>query len=697
MDTLLQTRMEVQFDGRYEAMFRVSQAIRAHHDPKILFSILASELRQVIDFAFVGIAGYDDTVGRIRWLLSECNRACDETDSECVPEQTLLCSVFERQEPLVIPSVQLETRFPHLMAQLRERGIQSACALPLTTVHRRVGLLVLGSELPRAYSDEDVRFLSLVANQVALAIDDALNFEASTRARAALQQKQDELQRERDRLKLLLDVNNNVIANLDLRDLLRSISASVRRVMQCDVVSVALPDTDAGRLRVFALDFPESKGLLQEETVMPIESTHPGQVFRTGKPIVCSGDPQSGHEHCNIVVNEGIIFCCLLPLISRNRALGVLALGRRQNDPFAPDDVDFLMQVASQISIAIDNALAYGEIADLKDKLTQEKLYLQDEIRGDRNFDEIVGSSPALRRVLRQVETVAPADSAVLILGETGTGKELVARAIHNLSRRKDRTFVKLNCAAIPTGLLESELFGHEKGAFTGAISQRIGRFELANHGTMFLDEVGEIPLELQPKLLRVLQEREFERLGSMRTLRTDARLVAASNRDLATMVETQQFRADLFYRVNVFPIRIPALRERPEDIPLLVRHFAQQFARRNNKAIETISSETMKSLVRYHWPGNVRELENVIERAVILSTGPILKVPLSDLKMAMASYNPKPVDTLQDAARKHILAVLEDAKWVLGGSRGAAARLGVNRSTLQFRMKKLGIVRPPQ
>ena len=383
----------------------------------------------------------------------------------------------------------------------------------------------------------------------------------------------------------------------------------------------------------------------------------------------------------------------MIPLIGRKGVLGVLALGSRREHAFK-DDVDFLMQVAGQVGIAMDNALAYGQIADLKDQLAQEKLYLEDEIRSEMNFDEIIGSSAALRRVLQQVETVAPTDSAVLILGETGTGKELVARAIHNLSRRKDRTFVKLNCAAIPTGLLESELFGHEKGAFTGAIAQRIGRFELANNGTAFLDEIGEIPLELQPKLLRVLQEREFERLGSTRTLRTDARLVAATNRDLSAMVDEQKFRSDLFYRLNVFPVRVPSLRERPEDIPLLVRHFAQQNARRSNKAIETIPTETMNSLVQYHWPGNVRELQNVIERAVILSTGPVLKVPLSDPKARKAAGSTNH-DTLEEAERKHITTVLGESNWVVGGPSGAAARLGMNRSTLQFRMKKMGIARP--
>jgi formate hydrogenlyase transcriptional activator len=371
-----------------------------------------------------------------------------------------------------------------------------------------------------------------------------------------------------------------------------------------------------------------------------------------------------------------------------------LGLGRQRENAFSRDDVEFLAQVANQVAIAVENALAYGQIAELKDKLAQEKLYLEDEIRSEMHFEDIVGKSAALRRVLQQVETVAPTDATVLITGETGTGKELIARAIHQLSSRRPHAFVKLNCAAIPTGLLESELFGHERGAFTGAIAQRIGRFELANHGTVFLDEIGEIPLELQPKLLRVLQDREFERLGSTRTLRTDARLIAATNRDLAALVDEQQFRADLFYRVNVFPVHVPALRERPEDIPLLVRHFAQQFARRMHKTIETIPSDTMQGLIRYPWPGNIRELQNIIERAVIVSPGPVLQVPVADLHPRAAPAGPMPQDTLEEAERQHILAVLKATKWVVGGPNGAAVRLGVKRSTLQFRMGKLGIAR---
>jgi formate hydrogenlyase transcriptional activator len=472
-------------------------------------------------------------------------------------------------------------------------------------------------------------------------------------------------------------------------------------MMQCDAVGVALADCDGRHLRIHALDFPESKGTLQEEHEIPIGESHLGTAFQTGQPVLLNRIDlsEAPSEKSAIAAAEGIRSLCFIPLVSRNRTVGVLALARRGEMPFSQEEVHFLPQMAGQIAIAVENACAYRQIADLRDKLAQEKLYLEDEIRTELNFEQIVGNSPSLRRTLHKVETVAPTESTVLVYGETGTGKELVARAIHDGSPRRVGAFVKLNCAAIPTGLLESELFGHEKGAFTGAVAQRIGRFELANGGTIFLDEVGEIPLELQPKLLRVLQEREFERLGNSRTFRTNARLIAATNRDLATMVEEGKFRTDLFYRLNVFPVQVPPLRERTEDIPLLVRHFAQEFSRRMNKQIETIPSETLQSLTRYHWPGNIRELQNVIERAVILSPGPVLRVSPSEYKQraAKSKASPSRSDTLEEAERKHVLAVLEETNWVLAGPRGAAARLGVKRSTLQYRMGKLGISRGSQ
>jgi formate hydrogenlyase transcriptional activator len=371
-----------------------------------------------------------------------------------------------------------------------------------------------------------------------------------------------------------------------------------------------------------------------------------------------------------------------------------MGFGSLQPRTYQETELAFMQQVAKQVAVAVDNALAYEHIAQLRDKLTKEKLYLEEEIQTDYNFEEIVGDSQVLKRVLKEVQTVAATDSTVLILGETGSGKELVARALHNRSDRRERTFVKLNCAAIPTGLLESELFGHEKGAFTGAIATKIGRFELADHGTLFLDEVGEIPPELQVKLLRVLQEQEFERLGSTRTIRVDVRIVAATNRDLRQMVEEQKFRSDLYYRLNVFPVTVPPLRDRAEDVPMLVRHFAQKFAQRMKRRVESIPSESMRALQNYAWPGNVRELENFIERAVILTHGPDLFVPLAELKATPKSFAALPA-TLEQAEREHILKVLRDANWVIGGASGAAAKLGMKRTTLQSKMQKLGISRP--
>jgi formate hydrogenlyase transcriptional activator len=361
-------------------------------------------------------------------------------------------------------------------------------------------------------------------------------------------------------------------------------------------------------------------------------------------------------------------------------------------DAFTEDDAKLLSRIGAQVALAAANSMAYQEVSSLRDKLAKEKLYLEEEIQTEYNFEEIVGDSRALKLVFKEVQTVAATDSTVLILGETGSGKELVARALHNRSDRRERTFVKLNCAAIPTGLLESELFGHERGAFTGAIATKIGRFELADRGTIFLDEVGEIPLELQVKLLRVLQEQEFERLGSTRTIRVNVRVIAATNRDLGRMVEEQEFRSDLYYRLKVFPVTVPPLRERAEDIPLLVRHFAQKFAQRMKKRIETIPSEAMKALQAYHWPGNVRELENFIERAVILTQGQDLFVSLAELKRTPNHTTNSGATTLEQAEREHILKALRESEWIIGGPAGAAARLGMKRTTLQSKMQKLNI-----
>src|ERR1700728_2416307 len=457
--------------------------------------------------------------------------------------------------------------------------------------------------------------------------DQSLNSHESRTARP-------ELQRESDRLKLLLDMTAILVSTLESRELLRTVSASIRQVMHCDIVGVWLPDAEQVHLSQTAMDFPESKGFAKEDALQPIEGSVIGTAFKAGKPVVLDLSREEMAAHVGTYVRaEGLELGCVLPLISRGRTLGVLTLGSRTKNAIRPEDVDFLLRAAGQLAIAIENRLAYREVAELKDKLAQEKLYLEDEIRGEIDFEGIVGQSSAFRHVLKLVETVAPSDSTVLLLGETGTGKELIARAIHDRSHRKEWTFVKLNCAAIPTGLLESELFGHERGAFTGAIAQNIGRLELADQGTLFLDEVGDIPIEIQPKLLRALQEREFERLGSTHTRRVNIRLVAATNRDLEQMIAAREFRSDLYYRLHVFPILIPPLRDRKEDIPQLVSYFVQKFAKQMQKAIETIPSAVMKGLTAWDWPGNIRELENFIERAVILTHGKTLEAPLGELR----------------------------------------------------------------
>jgi formate hydrogenlyase transcriptional activator len=499
-----------------------------------------------------------------------------------------------------------------------------------------------------------------------------------------------ELHRESDRLKLLLDMTNTLVSNLELRDLLRAVSASIRQVMHCDVVGVWLPDPEQRQLRQLAMDFPDSKGFLREDVLRPVEGSDIGKAFKTGKPVIETKVDLMSERLAAVARPEAIESGCALPLISRNRTLGVLTLASRRENSFSPEDVDFLLQAAGQVAIAIENALAYREITELKDKLEQEKLYLEGEIRTAADFEGIVGQSSALRQVLQLVETVAASDSTVLLLGETGTGKELVARAIHDRSRRKDRTLVKLNCAAIPSGLLESELFGHERGAFTGAITQKIGRLELADQGTLFLDEVGDIPLELQPKLLRVLQDGEFERLGSTRTKKVDIRMVAATNRDLQRMIEERQFRSDLYYRLNVFPINLPSLRERPEDIPLLVRYFSQIYARRMQKRIESIPVAAMRKLTRWHWPGNVRELQNLVERAVILTRSSTLAISVPELANRGANLAPARASNSDEQDR--IVRVLKETKGRVGGPSGAAARLGLKRTTLLTRMKKMGI-----
>ena len=668
-------------EERYLALLRAANAIATSDDCHASSEILIRELREVTPFSFLHVVIFDQETRKSCWSLVEVEGERTEPSliEELSGEDSPIQWVHASGETLSTADWSTETRFQKYALFLADHGITSTVTVPLSRGSRRLGVLSFGRSYPNAYDEEEVSFLRLASEQIGLAIDATVNFYVS--------------QRVQDQLKLILDLTNQVVSNLEFHELLVTASGSVRRVMRCDAAAVMLADEDGTHLRVHALDFPESRGIFIEGATVPIDGTMPGDSFKSGKPIVLNRlDPvEVPPEMYAKAKGEGLNSFCDVPLISKGRLLGVLAVARRKENAFDADEVTFFVQVANQLAIGVDNAIAYSKIAELTDRLAQEKLYLEDEIRGEKDFEGIVGQSSALRHVLSLVETVAPSDSTVLLLGETGTGKELIARAIHERSRRKDRTFVKLNCAAIPTGLLESELFGHERGAFTGAISQKIGRLELADRGSLFLDEVGDIPIEIQPKLLRALQEREFERLGSTYTKKVNVRLVAATNRDLEKMIEQREFREDLYYRLNVFPIRIPPLRERPEDIPLLVSYFTQKYSRQMEKRIESIPAVAMKSLSAWHWPGNIRELENFIERSVILTHGSTLQVPIREL--GGGNGRPAAVPGTREAdERDGIVRILKDTKGRVAGPQGAAARMGLKRTTLISRMKKLGI-----
>lgn len=676
---------------RYRALLRVAEAIANHSDLSALVQDLARLLPSVVPVNFVGLSLHDPRRGVMRLHALRANVPADIVGGhEGDPADTPAGLVWETQQPLLLSDLSTERRWSDMIRLMREDGVQSCCLVPLTSAVRRLGSLEFSSLDQHAYGVADVELMQQVGRQVAVAVENVLNREAAEASRR-------DVERQRDRFGLLLRMTNTIASTLDLREVFKAVSLCLREMVPQEYASLILCDGKNGHVRLHALDFPENEGALTEGALSDVAGSLAGLALERRRPAVANNrlDLKAfAHAVPQLLITKGFQSMCSLPLLSRDRVIGCLNLASHQEHAFGEQDVEFLSQVAGQIALAVDNALAYQEIHTLKDRLTEEKLYLEEEIRVEHGFDDIIGESRVLKQLLGQVEIVAPTDATVLILGETGTGKELIARAIHRLSGRHTRTFVKLNCAAIPTGLLESELFGHERGAFTGAIAQKVGRFELAHGGTIFLDEVGEIPLELQSKLLRVLQEQEFERLGSTRTVHVDIRLIAATNRDLATLVDEQRFRGDLYYRLNVFPLTLPPLRERREDIPMLVRYFAQHYAARMKKSIESIPAPTLEALSRYRWPGNIRELENLVERAVILSQGTQLRVPLQELRLAepeRAAASP----TLQDAERAQILRVLRETKWTIGGPEGAAARLGLKRTTLTSKLKKLGLSRP--
>ena len=592
-------------------------------------------------------------------------------------EETPSGWAWKHQETLAIPDTAREQRFPGCIPAFLNHGVRSYTVLPVSTPSSHFGALGLGKNVPEVLKGEDVEFLSRVALMGALALE-------KDRAHRAFEEEQS-----------LVAIGREVSSCLELEKLLPVILSSVRSIARYDRAVLTLLDADAKNVHLHG-DALEWEPFVNHGSAIPLEQSVSARAIQTRNvAFLNAGDLRDMNEPLAKAMYEGgVRSVCSVPLVAGNRVWGALNPSSMIENAFGPSEVEYLQQVANQIAAALQNAHAYREIAQLKDRLVQEKRYLEHEIRSANRSDDIVGNSPGLKRVLDYATIVADTDSTVLITGETGTGKERIARVIHSMSRRKDRNFIKVNCAAIPTGLLESELFGHEKGAFTGAISQKLGRLELADKGTLLLDEIGEIPLELQPKLLRVLQDQEFERLGGTKTIRVDVRLIASTNRDLVRAVEEKEFRDDLFYRLHVFPLHLPALHERREDIPMLIRHFVEKCAARLHKRIDVVPEDAIEAMMHWRWPGNIRELENFIERSVILSEGNRLSPPLGELREEISRQPSESGGTLRDKEREHIIEILRQTRGALSGPAGAAARLGLKRTTLQYKMQRLGISR---
>src|SRR5580658_4556136 len=597
--------------------------------------------------------------------------------------------VLEEQKPVFIPDTSQEIlKHPELAPFAAEVVGRSSYLFPVSAAQKRYGFLAVTKLQGEEFAPEDVEMLRSLASHVAVALECAL-------AKDSAERYQQQVVKERDRLRLLLEINNHIVSKLDINELFRSASASIRTYFRNDFTGFWLIDKQSNQLQCVVLDFPSGKGSLVAVLKSELSDTD-HEKLRAHTPELLSVEeiknlPDGIVERLKA---ESISSMAIAPMSTASGPLGVITMGCRQPNNFRHEDLDLLSQISTQIALAVDNAIAYGRVTEARDRLEEERLYLESEIRAEHNFEDIVGKSAALRKVLDQVAIVAPTGSTVLLHGETGTGKELFARAIHNLSPRRERTFVRLNCAAIPSGLVESELFGHERGAFTGALMQKRGRFELADRGTLFLDEIGDISLDLQPNLLRALQEREFERLGSTKTIRVDVRLIAATHRDLQVMIRNNQFREDLFYRLNVCPIEIPPLRERREDIPLLVHYFVLRLSRQMQKRIKSVPKDAMEALVNHDWPGNIRELENFIERCVIFTQGDELNVLRAELKKPLVRSGASAAPSFEQAERQAIIDALIGASGRIAGQGGAAERLGLKRTTLQNKMNKLNIRR---
>lgn len=672
--------------ARAKLLLEINNAVVSNLDLRELLKTVSTCLKRIVSHDFAVLFLYDADAKQLRAhaLHSQLGEQTVEEGYLLPTGETVSGLAFTERKTVLFNRSDLE-RFPStLMLKMpHTRQVRCGCSVPLVSRGQTLGVLTLISFRENNFSDSDVELIEQVVSQIAIAADNALSFQKS--------------KHQSERFEMLLNVSNALSAVLDLGEVLKVTAAILREHVPLDFAGVALYDKETRNLRILALENPPPN-FLEGALTLPIEDTPDGLAFTT-RQIVRRGRvdfSEFSSPHMRLVYDSGVRSFCCVPLVSRNETIGVLAVANGREDALTNEDGETIQLIANQIAGAIKTAVQFDENERLKNQLASEKLYLEEEIQSEYNFSEIVGQSAALKYVLRQIETVAPTDSCVLLYGETGTGKELFSRAIHNLSARRERTMVKLNCSAIPTGLLESELFGHEKGAFTGAIAPRIGRFELAHRGTLLLDEIGDIPLELQPKLLRVLQENEFERLGSSRTVKTNVRLIAATNCNLPEMVEEKTFRRDLYYRLNIFPITIPPLRERREDIPLLTGYFTKKHGLRMNKRIESIARESIDALFNYDFPGNVRELENFIERAVILTRGAELQLPLSELNLNFQSRTNNDAaapSSLEDVEKSHIAETLKRTGGKIAGSDGAANILGLPVSTLRHRMKKLGIL----
>jgi formate hydrogenlyase transcriptional activator len=677
-----------QRNAELRVMLDINQAIGRHLERDQLFGALANCLKSVVPADRFGIE-IPIEGEKLQGHILSAVAAGQSTQPTILPAAGTACDwVLQSHQWFVAGSCEeFRERFPVTYDVMSEQGMESLCAIALVSGGRNRGALFFMAATKNAYRDLSRAFIEQVANQIAIAIENVNSYEEIAALNATIAATA-------QRRQTILDINNAIVTKLTRDDLLTSTCDALVKVIPFDRFALSLYDTEIKALRIVA-----HAGSYQRSDYTPIgrildlNDSPAGEAFLRQRPVIRRDLATERHSSSDErAYGHGFRSLCTLPLVVRGKSIGAITVGSLAAGQYGESDAKFLMEVANQIAIAVENMRLHEETASLKARFESEAVYLQEEIKTEHNFEEFIGQSEKVRELLRKVEQVAPTDASVLICGETGTGKELLARAVHNRSKRKDRALVKVNCGSIPSGLVESELFGHEKGAFTGALQQRIGRFELAHGGTIFLDEVTELPLDTQVKLLRVLQEGEFERVGSSKTLKVDVRVIAATNRDLNEVVRKGSFRADLFYRLNVFPLESPSLRERKADVSLLLNFFLSRFGKKLGKEVRGVAQSSMENLTRYSWPGNVRELQNVIERAVVLANGPVVRIDDSLLQNEAGAGEASAIDSLENNERNHILRALNGTNWVVHGKKGAAELLGINPSTLRSRMEKLGI-----